>query len=237
MKNKKIIKLDRSIIPACDVSSIKEFEEIVSETCSVEGIGAYKIGFSLSLSYGLPKIVESAKKYTDLPIIYDHQKAGTDIPDVGKNFAEVCKSSGIDAVIIFPEAGPVTEVEWINAALKQGLGVIVGGEMTHPKYKRSEGGFIADDALDEMYGIAVKQGVKDFVVPGNRIDRIKVYKKLIEEQGTKPIFYSPGLIAQGGKISEAAKVAGDQWHAIVGRGIYKARDKYKASKELTREII
>lgn len=217
----KIIRLNRSVIPACDVSSIDEFEKIIKETCSVEGIGGYKVGFSLTLSYGLPRIVETGRKYTDLPIIYDHQKAGTDIPDVGKIFAKVCKNAGIDAIIIFPEAGPATEEEWIKAAQSDDLGVIVGGEMTHPKFKRSEGGFIADEALEEIYLEAVKLGVQDFVVPGNRIERIKVYKELIENQGVEPVFYSPGLIAQGGEITEAAKVAGDRWHAIVGRGIYQ----------------
>ena len=45
----------------------------------------YKVGLSLALDCGLPKVVEIAREYTDKPIIYDHLKAGTDIPEVGKN--------------------------------------------------------------------------------------------------------------------------------------------------------
>ena len=50
------------------------------------------------------------------------------------------------------------------------------------------------------------------------------------------MFYTPGFVAQGGKISDAARVAGDNWHAIVGRGIYKAKNKKQAALELTREL-
>ncbi|MCK4247944.1 MAG: orotidine 5-phosphate decarboxylase, partial [Methanomicrobia archaeon] len=133
----RIIKRDRSVIPACDVP-LELYERIVRETADIEGIGGYKVGFFLGLDYGLPKIVEIARKYTDKPVIYDHQKAGTDIPDMGGKFAKICKKAGVDAVILFPQSGPETEKAWIEAAKEEGLGIIVGGLMTHPKYKKSE---------------------------------------------------------------------------------------------------
>jgi len=231
----RIIKRDRSVIPACDVP-LELYERIVKETADIEGIGGYKVGFFLGLDYGLPKIVEIARKYTDKPIIYDHQKAGTDIPDMGGKFAKICKKSGIDAVILFPQSGPETEKAWIEAAKEEGLGVIVGGLMTHPKYKKSEGGFLADESILEMYLIAADLGVKDFVVPGNRPDDIRRIREALEEKGIAPRFYAPGFVAQGGEITEATKVAGDHWHAIVGRGIYKAEDIKKAALEYTSKI-
>ncbi len=231
----KIIKRERSIIPACDVS-LEVYEEIVKETYDVKGIGGYKVGFFLGLNYGLPKVVEVTRKYTDKPVIYDHQKAGTDIPDMGKKFMDVCKKAGVDAVILFPQAGPETEKAWIESALENELGVIVGGLMTHPRYVRSEGGYIADEAIMEMYLNAADLGVTDFVVPGNRPDDIRRIREALEQRGVSPIFYAPGFIAQGGKISDAARVAGKSWHAIVGRGIYKARDKRQAALELTSKL-
>lgn len=105
----KIIERDKSVIPACDVETLEQFRELVKQTDDVDGIGGYKIGFGLGLRYSLPRIVEVARKYTNKPIIYDHQKAGTDIPDTGKDFAKLNKNSGIDAVIFFPQAGPETE--------------------------------------------------------------------------------------------------------------------------------
>jgi len=235
MKTGKIIKRQRSIIPACDVP-LEVYEEIVKGTADVDGIGAYKVGFFLGLNYGLPKVVEVTRKYTDKPIIYDHQKAGTDIPDMGKKFMDVCKKAGVDAVILFPQSGPETEKAWIESALEKGLGVIVGGLMTHPKYVRSEGGYLADEAVIEMYLNAAELGVTDFVVPGNRPDDIRRIRETLEERGISPTFYAPGFVAQGGEISDAARVAGNSWHAIVGRGIYKAKDKKQAALELTSKL-
>ncbi len=232
---RKIINRDRSIIPACD-ADLDIYEKIVQETADIDGVGGYKIGFFLGLKYGLPKIVDIAREYTDKPIIYDHQKAGTDIPDTGGKFAEVCKDAGVDAVIFFPQAGPETEKAWIESAHEEGLGVIVGGEMTHKGYKKSEGGYIDDGALDEIYTNAANLGVTDFVVPGNRLERISHYKDILKSRGIEPIFYAPGFVAQGGKITDAAEVSGEYWHAIVGRGIYESDNIRKSALELTSQL-
>ena len=61
------------------------------------------------------------------------------------------------------------------------------------------------------------------------------YKKIIEKTIKEPVFYSPGLIAQGGKIMDLAKKL-DRWHAIIGRAIYEAKDMKKAAEELAKEL-
>lgn len=233
---KEIIGLKRSLIPACDVPTIMQFSELAEKTAGVKKIGAYKIGFELALRYGLKKVTEVAREHTGKPLIYDHQKAATDIPDIAGKFASVCKKAGVDAVIIFPMAGPETEKAWIGACMKEGLGVIVGGEMTHRAYLESEGGFIADSAPERIYGIAAGLGVRDFVVPGNKPEKIRKYRKFFENLGIKPVLYSPGLVAQGGSLTEAAGAAGGNWHAIVGRALYGAKDFRKAAEQLAREL-
>lgn len=230
----KIIKLDKSVVPACDVASLEKLKELVKETCSVEGIGAYKIGFELVIPFGIKNIIETVRNLTDLPIIYDHQKAATDIPDVGTKFVKACK--GVNAVIFFPQAGPVTEEAWIKSAFAEKIGVIVGGEMTHKGYLKGDNGFIDDKAPKKMYEVAAKLGVKDFVVPGNKPEKIKEYKEFLESLGVEPVLYSPGLIAQGGNVTESAKAAGNKWHAIVGRALYNAKDINKAAKELVKGL-
>jgi orotidine-5'-phosphate decarboxylase len=230
-----IISRDKSIIPACDVVYLEDLERLVDATCNVEGIGGYKVGFGLALRYGLPVICESIREWTDLPIIYDHQKAATDTPHTGELFARTCKDAGVDAIILFPQAGPETEIAWIKACKESGLGVIVGGEMTHKGYLQSDDGWIDDMAIAKIYTIAKEAGIRDFVVPGNKPERIKVYASMLKD--CEPVFYSPGLVAQGGEISESAKAAGDRWHAIVGRGIYQADDMTNAAKELTSKLI
>ena len=280
-----IIEKDRSVLPACDVSTIEEFEELVKQTADVDGIGGYKVGFELALSSqflslkefkdllevtkkylsaianpeisrlfnelcmfsyklpdevligGLEHVVKTARKYTDKPIIYDHQKAGTDIPDTGKNFARVCKKAGVDAVILFPQSGPETERAWIYHALDNGLKVIAGGPMTHSGYKESEGGFISDEGVFRMIRIAAKAGINNFVAPGTKLEDFKRVVEIVKEEGVQnPIYYAPGFVAQGGKIEDATKIAGDKWHAIVGRGIYKETDMRKAAIEHTSQL-
>src|SRR3989338_7696904 len=107
-----IIKLKKSVIPSCDVDSLEKLSKLVKSTCSVDGIGAYKIGFELVIHFGMENVVKTIRKSTKLPIIYDHQKAGTDIPDMGSKFMQACKLA--DAVILFPQAGPETEAAWIK---------------------------------------------------------------------------------------------------------------------------
>ena len=255
---KKIIERDRTIIPACDVP-LETYEEIVKGTGDVDGIGGYKIGPALTGRPGYDKIVETTRKYTDKPLIIDAQKWGTDIPDTARNILTPVKESGINAVILFPESGPITEYEWIKTAQDLDLGVIVGGEMTHNRYLSSDGsnskdknyteifrelgidrdipGFIREFAPEDIYEIAARMGVTNFVVPGNKPDRIAHYRSLVESCGVdEPVFYAPGFVAQGGEISDAANVAGNNWHAIVGRGIYKANDKKRAALEMTSKL-
>ena len=223
-----------SVIPACDVD-IEKFEEIVKSTKDEPLIGGYKLPATAGHE-GWLACIEIARRHTSKPLIYDHQKAGNDIPDTAQRFMEKLKLAGFDAVIIFPHSGPRTQVAWTGEALQQGLQVLVGADMTHEKYKRSEGGYISDEALEEIYIRAARQGVTHFVVPGNKTDRIALYRQLIQAEGVKPIFFAPGFVAQGGSISDAAKAAGDNWHAIVGRGIYAAPDIKAAVKELTSQL-
>lgn len=254
-----IIPYDKSVIPACD-TSFERFEQIVRETAGMDGIGGWKVGVSF-LDRGLSAVVASVRATkTDKPVIYDHQKAGTDIPEsTPDEFMDAMVRAGINAVILFPQAGPITEYEWISAAQKKSLGVIVGGEMTHPRYldgdvssgkkkdysaifrelgfERDLPGYIRTTAPDDMYELAARMGVTDFVVPGNKPDRVRHYKSLVERCGiAHPVFYAPGFVAQGGNVSEAAQAAGERWHAIIGRDIHQAKGIRQAVLELTAQL-
>jgi len=173
-------------------------------------------------------------------------------------FMDAMVRAGVDAVILFPLAGPVTEYEWIIAAQERDLGVIVGGEMTHPRFLEGDfssgknkyydeifrslgmankSGFIRKHAPEWMYEMAARMGVTSFVVPGNKPERIMRYRSLIERCGVnEPTFFAPGFVEQGGKISEGAKAAGERFHAIVGRGITGADYIRKAAEELTSQL-
>ncbi|PJC27974.1 hypothetical protein CO054_02670 [Candidatus Shapirobacteria bacterium CG_4_9_14_0_2_um_filter_39_11] len=234
----KLIERERGVIVAADVSEIEMLRKLVEQTCQVEGISGYKVGLELVLTHGLPKVVSSIREYTNLPIIYDHQKGATDIPEMGEKFAKVCKQAGVEAVILFPFGGQETEINWIKACRKVGLTVLVGAHMTQPKFLASEEGFISDEAPEKIFRIAVEKGVKDFVVPGNKPEYVERYRELFEKILGVDNFtlYAPGFISQGGNISETGKVAGRRWHAIVGGAIYKATHPKKAAEEITQQI-
>ena len=221
----RIIDADRSVVVAADVTS-ERLPGLVIETATVEGLGGYKVGIR-ALSVGLTRTVDTVREHSDLPIIYDHQKAGNDIPDMGPQFIEECQVAGVNAVILFPFAGPKTQRNWTRAAQEAGLGVIVGGHMTHEEFIASKGGYIADDAPERIYTLAAEMKVRNFVVPGNQPELVEYYRRVIEDVLGSDDYdlFAPGFVTQGGDISETGKVAGKRWHPIVGSGIYGATRK------------
>jgi len=236
--NEVLIPKKRSIIPACDVEGIDELENIVTQTADILDVGAYKVGFTLVLKYGLPSLVETIRKYSDKPIIYDHQKAGTDIPATAKGFCRACKEAGVDSVIYFPMSGPETLRAWVYEAKNEGLIPIVGGIMTHPAYLKEDGGFIGKSDALRIYELAAESGVNNFVVPGNNPSIIQQIKEILAPYGDiPPTFYSPGFVAQGGKIKETLDAIGDlDFHAIIGRGLYQSNDIKGSAKKYISEL-
>ncbi len=223
----------RKIIPALDVTDLNRIEKLIEAIDSQEIIYGYKAGFSLGLTHGLPKVVESIRKYSNKPIIYDHQKAATDIPDTGRLFAKTMKDSSIDEVILFPQAGPVTLEAWVRAVQELDMKVIVGGIMTHPKFVVSEGGFIRDEAVIEMYQKSFGLQVNSFVVP---LTKPEAVKKLYQEAGLDEncVFYSPGFGKQGG---DAAQFAFLKTHyMIIGRSLLQADNPVEYLEGVNEEL-
>ncbi len=220
---KRIIRSDRSLVLAADVRTFNELKSLAQSMADIAGIGAFKLGFALGLQ-GLAEAVKIVKGEmgTDFPVIYDHQKAPTDIPATGKIFADVVRSAGVDATILFPLAGPATQEAWTRECQFADLEILVGGIMTHPEFLVSEGGYIADEAVMEIYDLACDQGVSNFVVPGTKLDWVKRIRELLVQKLGEGKFalYAPGFITQAGDISECGKEAGNFWHAIVGSTIY-----------------
>jgi orotidine-5'-phosphate decarboxylase len=231
-----LIATKRSIVVACDVPTLERFRWLVAETAAVPGVGAYKVGLQLALSYGLRSVVEVARAISSLPLIYDHQKGATDIPEMGARFADACKSAGVDAVVLFPLSGPETEKTWVRECQRVGLSVLVGAHMTHRRYLASEGGFIIDGAPRLAFEIAADLGVTDFVVPGNKPSSVRTAREFLDAKGAPYSLYAPGFITQGGEISECGRAAGERWHAIIGSAIYTSADPRAMASSLARRI-
>ncbi|MBM5805703.1 MAG: hypothetical protein FJZ49_06565 [Candidatus Verstraetearchaeota archaeon] len=227
----------KSIVVACDLASMNDLERVVASTCKLNGIGGYKIGFALALKYSIPAVMDAIRKYTAKPVIYDHQKGGTDVPHTGALFSDVLAEAGVDYAILFPFAGPSTEAAWVEALTKKGIVPVVGAVMTIPDFLKEGGGYIDGNSAARIFETAASLGVKDFVLPGNKPNIASEYKRKIDGLVSSPTYYLPGLGAQGGDIRSCAGVMGENWHAIVGRSIYGAKDIRGAALSLTEELL
>lgn len=238
----RIIKSRRSVVVAADVANEDALRLLASNMAGVAGISAFKLGITAGLD-GLKLSVGAVKDYRrDTIVIYDHQKAGNDIPDMGKPFVAKLKEAGVDAAILFPFAGPATQEAWMRACREENLEAIVGGMMTHPQFLKSEGGYIDNDTPERIYRMACQYGITNFVVPGTKLDWVQRIRGWIVEEIGEGNFalFAPGFITQGGDISECGQAAGDEWHAIVGSGIYKkatADEQVAAALAVTKQIV
>ena len=169
------LQADKGIIIAADVATIEECQRLAELGNQAPEIVAIKVGFSLALRYGLPLVVKSVREVSSLPLIYDHQKAATDIPAMGRSFAQICRYAGVEGVIFFPQAGPKTLEAFVSAAFESQLTPAVGLVMTHPAYLQSEGGFIADKAPEVICQLAIDLGVRAFVLPGTKPEIVKKF--------------------------------------------------------------
>jgi orotidine-5'-phosphate decarboxylase len=228
----------RGIVVACDLGSLKDLDGLVEATVAVREVTGFKVGFSLALRYGLPQVVERIRARTDKPVIYDHQKAASDIPEMGAPFAEVCAESGVDGVILFPHAGPATLEAWVDAVRRHELTPIVGAVMTHPRFLASEGGFILDEANRAIYRIALDHGVVHFVLPATKPEQAAALREAAQAAGVQEVVVlTPGVGRQ--KADTAAlrdRFQGFTWSPIVGSAIYEADDPADQARALAREL-
>jgi len=227
---------EHGIIVACDVEDMDALKKLYDATNDIEGIVGYKIGANLALQYGLRNIMKEVN--FSLPVIYDHQKAGTDIPRMGEKFAKACKKAGMKGVIIFPQAGPESEKAFIDAIFANEMVPMVGGEMTHAAYLAEEGGFLMDDAPSRIYEIAAEKNVEYFILPGNREEAMKKYHLMLTSMINEPKYCMPGIGTQGGSITKAFSILrGCPAYAIIGSAIYNSDDMRKAARKFAEEAM
>ena len=90
-----------------------------------------------------------------------------------------------------------------------------------------------------MFAKAAELGVRDFVVPGNKPEAVETYRSFFDTELGKGEFtlWAPGFVTQGGDVSETGAVAGPNFNAIVGSGIYAAENPNSAARALGRKIL
>ncbi len=232
------LRTTHGILLALDMESLDEMRRGVEATTRVDGIVGYKVGLTATLRLGLGGAVRHLRAVTDLPLVYDHQKAGPDVPDMAAKFASTCKEAGVDGLILFPIAGPRAVVEFAGNAYKQRLMPVVGGDLPFPDYNASGGGYVIDDALDKILHKAIEIGVDHFVIPGNTPDKVRHHAQWLLRKLEQPTLFVPGIGALGGSISDTfAAAPGCRVYAVIGRAIYAASDPAKAARDLAAEAL
>jgi orotidine-5'-phosphate decarboxylase len=230
--------LSDGIVPALDVDSVDALRRLVEATTGVDGVVGYKLGMSGALRLGLPGAVAAIREISGLPIVYDHQKAGPDIPDMARKFSALCAEAGVTSLILFPLAGQRAVAEFVGGALDNGLTPIVGGDLPFPEYHVSGGGYVADDALDRILELAIDCGAAEFVLPAHDTAEVRRRSELLRQRVEVPGVYLPGIGALGGSVPEAfAAAEGCRRYAVVGRAIAAADDPGEAAKRLGEQAL
>lgn len=207
----------RFLMPSLDMVELDVALCLARSVSSHPFVSSFKVGFALGLSAGLPAAVRGLRAFTDKPIVYDHQKAGTDIPDTGVLFAKTMRAAGVTEAILFPQAGPRTLEAWVKALQDADVVPVVGAVMTHAGFTQQEGGYLSDEGLLGAYELAAKLGVRKFVVP---LTKPEVARRVDWPEDS--VFYSPGFGAQGGDPNAFAQLP--EHHLIAGRSLAAAPD-------------
>ena len=231
-------KTSHGIMPALDSDTVYDVLRTAEASTRIDGVIGYKIGLTLALRLGLPGAVTALREVTDLPIIYDHQKAGPDIPDMGPKFCALAADAGVSGLILFPLAGPRAVDTFVGGAIDADLMPLVGGDLPLKDYNASGGGYVIDDALDHIFQRAVDLGANHFIVPGNTDEKVRHHATRLRKSIRTPNLVIPGIGALGGTISDCfAAAKGCRAYAVIGRGIYGAPDPAEAAKRFAGEAL
>jgi orotidine-5'-phosphate decarboxylase len=226
------------LVPALDIDPFPELLRVVQATTKVEGVIGYKLGLAGSLRMGLANAIAAIREVSDLPIIYDHQKAGPDMPDMAGKFSGICADAGADALILFPVAGPHAVRSFVGESIRHNMVPVVGGHIPVPDYTISGGGFMVDDVVHRIASIAAESGARHFVLPANDIEGISRFSAWSRAQSPDCSLFLTGFGALGGAIRpafSAARVARGRY-AIVGRAVCAAEKPGDAARRFVEEL-
>ncbi len=217
---------EKKLFVALDVPESGLRSLIVNTTSA--GAGGYFIPGTRALDLGLSYIADNIRIVNGaVPLIYDHQTAGSDISENAKKFMSSVQSSGINKVVIYPSTDLEGAQTWIESGVDHQLDVIVGKELTSETPP-------TDERYDDIYRLAAKLGIREFMLPGNKPDRIKHYRQVIEEVLSKEPYtiYAAGFGNRRGTIPKFARAAGvrNGWGIIVGRDIHQSSNTRESAE-------
>lgn len=227
----------RGIVCACDVPSLDALVRLLEAVDAVEGLVGYKLGSLLVLRHGLVEVMRAVRKMTAKTILYDHQKAGLDIPSMAAEYVGACREAGVEALILFPLGGPTAVDAFVGQTLQAGLRPVVGGALPLRDYSTRAGGYVAPTALARIVERALRLGARDFIVPATDLAAVRATaRRLARRRGTR--LFLPGIGALGGSLEAAMRAAGEvATYAIIGRAIYGDPRPGEAARRFADEAL
>jgi orotidine-5'-phosphate decarboxylase len=233
-----LIAAEAGIIPALDLDDAERLKRIVAATCEVEGVVGYKLGAVIALRLGLGPAIDAVRQLTDLPVLYDHQKAGTDIPSMSDGFTKACRDAGADGLVLFPLAGREAVRQFAERTRQRGMTPLVGGELPYPEYRARHGGFVHDGALARILDEATGVGVDHVIIPANDPKKVRRHTGAVRRRVARPSVFLPGIGTLGGSIDAAfAAAEGCRRYAIIGRSIVAARRPATMARRFAEEAL
>lgn len=229
------------IVPAVDMSLGKALvysDKLRGLTDEITGL---KIGSDIVDEYGF---LTAARLFTDIgsdiPWILDMQKRGTDVPFMIERQVKMAPEYGVAAYIGSPlGAGSNSDTEkigslqaFVKSCSDNDIVPIIVLEMTQPGASY----FLKEGASEDLAKLSIDLGVKYFVAPANKPERLEVYREII---GNKGEIISPGSGPQktGDVVKDAVNaIEAGADHLVIGRGIYKAHSPVDTAKRVFEAI-
>jgi len=154
----------------------KSLIDTIELTESIPFVVGYKVGTLPVLEAGLKETLGRIRKISSKPLLYDHQKLGSDLPETYKGkMLDLIKSYGADGLFVFPLGGKEVLEAITNKCISIELTPIVCGDLTYVGFFAEEGGYVNLDMQQRIYLDAASYGVSHFMMSCNRVDRIKIY--------------------------------------------------------------
>jgi orotidine-5'-phosphate decarboxylase len=192
------------IIVALDLTSREKAMMVALEIQDL--VDAIKVGYPLVLSSGI-SVVRDLSKIS--PVICDFKIA--DIPNTNSIIARLAKENRASGIIVHGFTGEDSIRAVVEAFSPGDVFSVV--EMTHPGALE----FIQPISM-EIARKSYNSGVRGFIVPGTRPERIALYRKNFPGM----LLLAPGIGAQGGEAKRAFENGAD--YIIVGRSIYESEN-------------
>ncbi len=171
-----LFSLKNGILISIKSTRLSTLERIINACRDLPYVAGFKVNSEITLINGLNDVISTAKKQTEKPLIFDHQKFGSDTPETySGSLLDTIKASGVDGLVVFPLSGRIVLETIIDKCLKIDLLPIVSGDLSYTGYFNDEGGYIYSDTQQRIYLEAASIGVSHFMMSCNRLDRIKIY--------------------------------------------------------------